>query len=116
MRRYIQLTFSYRFRAVKQVGAINTLIDNGVFNKSVKEFFKLKEKTTMIQVKDADWHISYIIRQTIGRVRRLKLIEQEKLWILEGVSRTYYGKQLAQNAAMKVIPDGFKLDNQIEVS
>lgn len=58
----------------------------------------------------------YIERRASGRIRDLHVVWSEDRIILQGRSRTYHAKQLAQQAVLDVT-DGYPLlTNQIEVS
>lgn len=57
----------------------------------------------------------YIERRASGRIRDLHVVYSEESIILQGRSRTYHDKQLAQQAVLD-ITDGFPLlTNQIVV-
>jgi hypothetical protein len=53
--------------------------------------------------------------QLNGRVRNLQLVLHNSGLVLRGVSRTYYGKQLAQHVVMETL-DLPIVANEIEVS
>ena len=58
----------------------------------------------------------YIERKASGRIRDLHVVCSEDTIILQGRSRTYHAKQLAQQAALD-LTDGYPLlTNQIVVS
>lgn len=58
----------------------------------------------------------YIERRASGRIRDLHVVWSEDRIILQGRSRTYHAKQLAQQAVLD-LTDGYPLlNNQIEVS
>lgn len=58
----------------------------------------------------------YIERRASGRIRDLHVVCSEDRIILQGRSRTYHAKQLAQQAVLD-LTDGYPLlNNQIEVS
>ena len=57
----------------------------------------------------------YIERRACGRIRDLHVVCSETAIILQGRSRTYHAKQLAQEAVLD-LTDGYPLlTNQIEV-
>ncbi len=58
----------------------------------------------------------YIVHKASGRIRDLHVVCSEDAIILQGRSRTYHAKQLAQQAVLD-LTDGFPLlTNQIVVS
>ena len=58
----------------------------------------------------------YIERRASGRIRDLHVVCSDNMIILQGRSRTYHAKQLAQQAVLD-LTDGFPLlTNQIVVS
>ena len=58
----------------------------------------------------------YIERRACGRIRDLHVVCSEDRIILQGRSRTYHAKQLAQQAVLD-LTDGYPLlNNEIEVS
>jgi hypothetical protein len=58
----------------------------------------------------------YIERRACGRIRDLHVVYSDDRIILQGRSRTYHAKQLAQQAVLD-LTDGYPLlNNQIEVS
>lgn len=52
--------------------------------------------------------------QLSGRVRNLQLVLHDRGIVLRGLTRTYYGKQIAQQAVMEVL-DLPIVANEIEV-
>jgi len=59
---------------------------------------------------------AHITRLASGRIRDLHVACSEGRVILEGRSRTYYAKQLAQQAALDVTPGVSLIVNSIVVS
>jgi len=57
----------------------------------------------------------YIERKACGRIRDLQVVCQDDLIILQGRSRTYHAKQLAQEAVFDLTDGHSALANQIEV-
>jgi hypothetical protein len=58
----------------------------------------------------------YIERKACGRIRDLHVVYADNVIILQGRSRTYHAKQLAQEAAMDLTDGHPVLANQIVVS
>lgn len=58
----------------------------------------------------------YIERKACGRIRDLRVICADEQIILQGHSRTYHAKQLAQEAALDIAGCQPTLANQIVVS
>lgn len=58
----------------------------------------------------------YIERKASGRIRDLHVVCSEDMIILQGRSRTYHAKQLAQQAALDLTDGHPLLTNQIVVS
>lgn len=58
----------------------------------------------------------YIERKACGRIRDLRVICAGEQIILQGHSRTYHAKQLAQEAALDIAGERPSLANQIVVS
>jgi len=56
-----------------------------------------------------------IERRACGRIRDLHVVMSENRIILQGHTRTYHAKQLAQEAALDLAEDGSILTNQIVV-
>lgn len=59
--------------------------------------------------------LEFLIRErTGGRVRNLRVYRYEEGLVLRGSSHTFYAKQLAQHAALQLVPHG-RLLNEIVV-
>ena len=59
---------------------------------------------------------AHVTRLACGRIRDLHVACSEGRVILQGRSRTYYAKQLAQQAALDVTPGASLIVNSIVVS
>lgn len=57
----------------------------------------------------------YIEQRSCGRIRDLHVVCTDRVIILQGRSRTYHAKQLAQEAALDLADDTLILANQIIV-
>lgn len=58
----------------------------------------------------------HIERRASGRIRDLHVLCQDDLIVLQGRSRTYHAKQIAQEAVLDLVDPRFMLANQIVVS
>jgi hypothetical protein len=58
----------------------------------------------------------YIEQRSCGRIRDLHVVCNDGVIILQGRTRTYHAKQLAQEAALDLADDSVVLANQIIVS
>jgi len=64
----------------------------------------------------ADRIKSHVESRLCGRILHLHVVCTRELFILQGRSRTYHAKQLAQEAALDLTDGAPRLDNQIVVS
>jgi hypothetical protein len=63
----------------------------------------------------ADRIKSHVESRLCGRILHLQVVCTGELFILQGRSRTYHAKQLAQEAALDLTDGAPRLDNQIVV-
>jgi len=63
----------------------------------------------------ADRIESHVESRLCGRILHLHVVCTGELFILQGRSRTYHAKQLAQEAALDLTDGAPRLDNQIVV-
>lgn len=64
-------------------------------------------------VERLEWHIE---RKACGRIRDLHVVCFDDMIVLQGRSRTYHAKQIAQEAVLDFVEPHFILANQIVVS